>query len=227
MSAPASDLLEVVHADDRSPLSFSQLRLAVGETRPYVASADEDTVLFCVEGHVRLERDGERHDVPVASAAIVRAGESITLTAATDASLALFGAGHAADRHAPLGPDARVAAVDHADDHAATGRRAFQVLFGPENGCCHATLFVGYIPPGKASWHYHLYDEIIWIWQGLGRYHVGDSTRELTPGSALRIRPRDVHIVENLSPSDELVLLGLFTPAGSPSAAYLPNSVSG
>jgi hypothetical protein len=34
------------------------------------------------------------------------------------------------------------------------------------------------------------------------------------------MRPRQVHILENLGAAD-LVLLGFFTPAGSPAAAYL------
>lgn len=32
----------------------------------------------------------------------------------------------------------------------------------------------------------------------------------------------EVHIVENLSADTELAVLGIFTPAGSPAAAYLP-----
>ena len=44
---------------------------------------------------------------------------------------------------------------------------------------------------------------------------------ELGPGSAFRLRPREVHIVENTSADRELTIIGLFTPAGSPSAAYL------
>jgi hypothetical protein len=35
-----------------------------------------------------------------------------------------------------------------------------------------------------------------------------------------------VHIVENLDPEHELVVLGIFTPAGSPSAAYLMPDVA-
>lgn len=45
---------------------------------------------------------------------------------------------------------------------------------------------------------------------------------ELALGSAFRLAPREVHIVENRSPDQELAVLGIFTPAGSPSAAYLP-----
>jgi len=102
----------------------------------------------------------------------------------------------------------------------ATGSRSFQVLFGPENGCTRATLFVGYVPPGRAPWHFHQYDEIVWIWNGTARYHLGQGVSELRSGDAVRVHPREVHVIENLGGGD-LALLGLFTPAGSPSAAYL------
>jgi hypothetical protein len=34
-----------------------------------------------------------------------------------------------------------------------------------------------------------------------------------------------VHIVENTQPTEELAVLGIFAPAGSPSAAYLTADV--
>jgi hypothetical protein len=49
---------------------------------------------------------------------------------------------------------------------------------------------------------------------------------ELGPGAAFRLRPREVHIVENASPDRELTIVGIFTPAGSPSAAYLEPEVA-
>ena len=88
-----------------------------------------------------------------------------------------------------------------AGSEKATGARSFQILFGPHNGSTRATLFAGFIPPGKAPWHYHLYDEIVWVPEGPGRLHIGDTTEELGAGSAFRLRPRQVHIVENLSRS--------------------------
>jgi quercetin dioxygenase-like cupin family protein len=87
-------------------------------------------------------------------------------------------------------------------------------------------MFVGYIPPGRAPWHYHLYDEIVWVLRGEGRVHVGDAVEPLAPGSAFRLHPREVHIVENSDPVAELAVLGIFTPAGSPSAAYLMPDVA-
>jgi quercetin dioxygenase-like cupin family protein len=119
-----------------------------------------------------------------------------------------------------MGSREHTVSTEQASAEGATGKRTFQVLFGPHNGSTRATLFVGYVPPGAAPWHYHLYDEIVWIWRGEGRFHTREGVEEIGPGSAFRIRPREVHIVENTSPTDELVVVGLFTPAGSPSAAY-------
>ena len=100
------------------------------------------------------------------------------------------------------------------------------MLHGPANGSTRATAFVGYIPPGRAPWHYHLYDEIVWVLRGEGRLHIGEDVEALEPGAAFRLHAREVHIVENTAPEAELAVLGVFTPAGSPSAAYLTADVA-
>ena len=97
----------------------------------------------------------------------------------------LFSLGTATDLHAPMGPRERIVTTDQVEPGRATGSRSFQVLFGPHNGSTRATLFVGYIPPGKAPWHYHLYDEIVWVWPGPGRFYLGDEVEELADGSRL------------------------------------------
>ena len=165
----------------------------------------------------------ELHDVLV----FVRAGSAGTLMAGPHGlSCVRATVGAATDLHAPMGAAETVVALDHVEPGKATGSRSFQVLFGPHNGSTRATLFVGYIPPGKAPWHYHLYDEIVWVLRGEGRVHVGDAVEELAPGSAFRLHAREVHVVENSHPQEELAVLGIFTPAGSPSAAYLTADVA-
>ena len=58
------------------------------------------------------------------------------------------------------------------------------------------------------------------------------ATTSATRSSRSRTAPRsgsrrgEVHIVENTSPDRELAVLGIFTPAGSPSAAYLTPDVA-
>ena len=159
--------------------------------------------------------------------ALLRAGETGRLEAGSEGVRCVRATiGAATDLHAPMGGDERLVALEHVEPGQATGARSFQLLYGPHNGSTRATLFVGYIPPGRAPWHYHLYDEIVWILDGEGRLHLGDEVEELRPGCAFRLRPREVHIVENTATDRELAVLGIFTPAGSPSAAYLTSEVA-
>ncbi len=182
-----------------------------------------DTLLYVHSGAGSL--DGT--ELAAGTAALVCAGAAATLTAGAEGTAAVRATlGAATDLHAPMGSPEPAVALDHVEPGQATGARSFQVLFGPHNGCVRATMFVGYIPPGQAPWHYHLYDEIVWILRGEGRLHVGDDVEPLAPGCAFRLRPREVHIVENTQPAAELVVLGVFTPAGSPSAAYLTPDVA-
>jgi len=207
---------------DGSQLVLGTLRLGAGETGG-LGSGDSDALVFVFGGGGEL--DGL--DVGSGSGALVLAGESGRLVAGPEGLSAVrVTVGSDVDLHAPMGKRERVVSVDHVEPGEAMGSRSFQVLFGPHNGSPRATMFVGYVPPGRAPWHYHLYDEIVWIRRGPGRYHVGDAVEELVDGSAFRISPREVHIVENTSVDRELVLVGFFTPAGSPSAAYLMPDVA-
>ena len=182
-----------------------------------------DTLLFVHAGGGTL--DGA--ELEGRCAGLVAAGAGGTLLAGVD-GLACVRAtvGASTDLHAPMGATEPAVTLDHVEPGKATGSRSFQVLFGPHNGSTRATLFVGYIPPGKAPWHYHLYDEIVWVLRGEGRLHVRDAIEPLAPGCAFRLHTREVHIVENTQASEELAVLGIFTPAGSPSAAYLTPEIA-
>ena len=206
-----------------SPLALDALRLAPGSSLD-LTDDERDTLLFVHTGW------GSLGDEPVsgAVAGLVPAGEIRWLVAGADGlECVRIGLGAGTDLHAPMGATEPVVALDHVEPGQATGARSFQVLHGPHNGSTRATMFVGYIPPGKAPWHYHLYDEIVWILRGEGRLHIGDDTEPLAPGVAFRLRPREVHIVENTNADTELAVLGIFTPAGSPSAAYLEPHIAG
>jgi len=182
-----------------------------------------DTLLLGHEGACSVGT----HELGGPGSLLVTAGERRTLVAGPDgASLVCATLGAGTDLHAPMGRAEPVVGLHHVEPGKATGARSFQVLHGPHNGSTRATMFVGYIPPGKAPWHYHLYDEIVWVLRGEGRLHIGDTVEPLDPGAAFRLRPREVHIVENTDPAAELAVVGIFTPAGSPSAAYLTADVA-
>jgi quercetin dioxygenase-like cupin family protein len=202
-----------------SPLALAERRLPAGEERPW-SNDDVDSLLYVAAGTGDVELE-EPHALAPGAAVFVAAGEHATLRASSDLWLVEATVGPDADRHAPLGPRDPIVGAEAPGPGAATGSRSFRVLFGPHNGSTRATLFLGFVPPGKAPWHYHLYDEIVWIPEGPGMLHLADGVEELGSGSVFRLRPRELHIVENTSRDRDLVLLGVFTPAGSPAAAYL------
>ena len=215
------ELWTLVPPEHGSELALDSVRLEPGATLS-VDDALHDTLLLVHAGAGTL--DGA--PLEGRCAGLVVAGRTGTLTAgAAGLECVTATAGAETDLHAPMGAAETAVALDHVEPGQATGARSFQVLYGPHNGSTRATLFVGYIPPGKAPWHYHLYDEIVWVLRGEGRLHLGDATEPLAPGSAFRLHAREVHIVENTQPTEELAVLGIFTPAGSPSAAYLTADV--
>jgi quercetin dioxygenase-like cupin family protein len=209
-----------------SELALVEVLLSDAEAH-VVGETERDSLVYVFAGSGVLAVNGDTWPVASGAAGLVLAGEHGRLEAIEGELAAIVATvGPGADRHAPLGQRESVVRLNHAGSEQATGARSFQILLGPHNGSTRATLFAGYIPPGKAPWHYHLYDEIVWIPEGPGRLHIGDDTAELGSGSAFRLRPRQVHIVENTSADRELTILGVFTPAGSPSAAYLTPDVA-
>ena len=209
---------------DDSALALERISLEPGQTLS-VHDADADTLLYVVAGDGRLSAGVGNAPLSASSAGLVLAGDEGSVEATAPFEAIAFSVGSQVDLHAPLGLRELVVEVASANAQQATGSRSFQLLFGPHNGSTRATLFAGFIPPGKAPRHYHLYDEIVWVPSGPGRLHVGDTVEELGSGSAFRLRPRQVHIVENLG-DDEMTIIGFFTPAGSPSAAYLEVDVA-
>lgn len=112
--------------------------------------------------------------------------------------------------------------LDSQEAGAATAGRMFRVLAGPDAGCASATQFVGYVPTVRAPDHYHRYDEVAYILAGRGVLHVDGETEQLAPGAAIHFPAGLVHCLENPGP-DELQVLGVFRPAGSPAEAYYPD----
>ena len=215
-----------------SPLTLEQVQLEPGarwRLTPERHRGDRHLLIYVLDGAGTLDRNG---DAPLAlragSALLREPGDGAATIVGGDraATLAVFGAGPAADLHAPLGPRESVAELNLADATAATGSRSFQVLLGPENGCCRATMFVGVVPPSAAPWHFHNYDEIICVLRGHGAYHQASGLQPTRSGSVVRIPPRTVHINENRA-AEEMHVLGVFTPAGSPSAAFLAPAPAG
>lgn len=95
-----------------------------------------------------------------------------------------------------------------------TGDRWYRELIQGET-----TMFVGSIPPGRAPDHFHLYEEVLCILDGVGVMHQGGQSAPIARGSCAFLPRTQRHCVENTG-SGELRLLGVFYPAGSPAVRY-------
>jgi mannose-6-phosphate isomerase-like protein (cupin superfamily) len=95
-----------------------------------------------------------------------------------------------------------------------TGDRWYVELIQAE-----VTQFIGGIPPGRAPDHFHLYEEVICILDGVGVMHAGATSTPIAAGSCIFLPRKQRHCVENTG-SGELRLLGVFYPAGSPAVRY-------
>ena len=100
-----------------------------------------------------------------------------------------------------------------------TADRWYRVMVDDEIGSTNATQFVGSIPPGRAPDHFHRYEEVLFILRGEGRMWSGKTSTPIAAGSCIYLPKGQVHCVENIG-RDELRLLGVFYPAGSPSVRY-------
>jgi quercetin dioxygenase-like cupin family protein len=210
---------------DGSSLALEKRTVKAGNAAR-VGEEASDSLVYIGSGTGRLALAGDAREVTERSACLVLAGENATIAADEEMTLMVATVDGGVDLHAPMGRRELVSALDVADAQRATGSRSFQILFGPHNGSTRATLFAGFIPPGKSPWHYHLYDEVVWVPDGPGRLHLAEGDEELGAGAAFRLRPRQVHIVENEVADRDLTIIGIFTPAGSPSAAYLTSDVA-
>jgi mannose-6-phosphate isomerase-like protein (cupin superfamily) len=112
----------------------------------------------------------------------------------------------------------------HEDDREvirAGGDREFRYLVNTDVGCRTVTQFVGWIPTSKAPFHFHTYEECIYILEGHGLLHLDGhaDAAEFGPGSSIYLPEEVVHCLENPGP-DPIRLLGVFYPSGNPGAAY-------
>jgi mannose-6-phosphate isomerase-like protein (cupin superfamily) len=111
--------------------------------------------------------------------------------------------------------------IVHENDRQAipVADRRFKLLVDKDVGCERVTQFIGFIPPSKAPFHYHTYEEAIFILEGRGIAHVEGGSCEFGPGTSIYLPVGLRHCLENPGP-EAVRLLGVFYPSGSPAVAY-------
>jgi len=182
---------------------------------------DHDEVAYVVSGTGSLILDDSTHDLHPDLGVYLRAGESHQVINTGNEDLVLVSV-TAPPPDEDLDSTTRKVTVDIADQPVipAGKDREFKFVIDPEAGCREVTQFVGWIPPGRAPTHYHLYDEVMYILDGEGVLHLeGHPDTPITAGTCIHLPPPVEHCVENTG-DRPLRVLGVFHPAGSAAEAY-------
>ena len=189
------------------------LRLDGGDER---RDDERDEVLYVLEGSGVVALGAERRELEPGTGVFVARGTPWRVESADGLKLLSVLV------EQPLPASASHAVISGGERGSATAGREFTLLAHPENGCASVTQFVGYIPPGRAPDHFHRYDEVVYVLAGDGAFHVDGESAALRAGSCVHLPARLVHCLENHGP-EEMLVLGVFRPAGSPAEAYYPD----
>jgi len=205
----------------------SMLTFTTGKSSPR-RSQDRDEVAYVVSGSGSLVLDGVPHQLRPDIGLYIRAGESYQVINEGPDDLILVSV-TAPEPDEGEEPAVRKVTVDVADQPVipAGKDREFKFVINPDAGCQEVTQFVGWIPPGRAPTHYHLYDEVMFILDGEGVLHLdGQPDTPIRAGTCIHLPPPVEHCVENTG-ERPLRVLGVFHPAGDASEAYEEEAMKG
>lgn len=194
-------------------ISLRVLELPAGE-RATLRNESSDEVLYVLSGSGPGLSSGTGIYLPPRTSFDIAADETLTIISSQcpddGATLDGYEAGSG-------GVPFRVATDDRPVQR--TGDRWYREIINAGTGSTQVTQFVGGIPPGRAPDHFHLYEEVIVILEGAGTMWAGASHAPIEPGSCIFLPHGQVHCVENRG-EEEMRLLGVFYPAGSPAVRY-------
>jgi mannose-6-phosphate isomerase-like protein (cupin superfamily) len=195
-------------------------------TRITRATGEAEEVLFVVAGVGELRLgDGEPHALEPETGVNLGPGEDYELRNEGSDPLRMVSVWiRAPALPGRAGDAARTVVRRLAEQQAqsATTDRWYRIVADPSTGLRSATHFVGYIPTERAPEHFHTYDEVIYVLDGEGTFHVGGEETPITSGSTIELPARTVHCLQNTG-QDVMRLVAVFRPAGSPAAAYYPD----
>lgn len=195
------------------------LRFAPGRSTQRGGEIREE-VLFVISGAGALVLGGTAYPLEPETGAFVAPGERYEIDNPGPDDLVVVSV-LALEPNGEGRTEPRRAVVRLADQtpHPAGKDREFRYVVNQEAGCRTVTQFVGSIPPGRAKWHYHEYEEVAFILGGEGVLHIGGQELPVTAGSCIHFPRLEPHILENVG-GGPLRVLGVFHPAGDPSMAY-------
>lgn len=212
-------------------ISLRTMEFAEGLS-PGIRNLDCDEILYALEGAGMIFIDGHAYEVAPETGIHIKPGETFAVENPNPAPIVFISS------RCPE-PDNETEMVDAvttpANESAApeivpivrlsdrralpTADRWYRVLLDDEVGSTQVTQFVGSIPQGRAPDHFHKYEEVLFILRGQGRMWAGATNTPIAAGSCIYLPKGQLHCIENTG-DNELRLLGVFYPAGSPAVRY-------
>jgi len=223
---------QIGRANGASAISLRTMEFAPGLS-PGFRNQECDQVIYVLQGAGTIFIDGSPYAVQPETGVYLRPGVILTVDSPGPEPFVLISSQcpEPTTTSEPLPPFTspqspetsplhRPPIVRLADREAVpTADRRYRVLVDDEIGSTQVTQFVGSIPPGRAPDHFHNYEEALVILRGVGRMWAGKTHTPIASGSCIYLPKGQIHCVENTG-DDELRLLGIFYPAGSPSVRY-------
>ena len=179
-----------------------------------------DEIAYVRSGTGTLLLNGDVHPLEPDMGVYIRAGESYEVENSGTEDLVLISATAPSLADGDVGVRKVTVRVADQPTIPAGKDREFRFVINPDAGCQDVSQFVGWIPPGRAPTHYHLYDEIIYVLDGDGVLHIeGEPDTPISNGTCIHLPPPTWHCLENTG-DRPLRVLGVFHPAGSAAEAY-------
>jgi mannose-6-phosphate isomerase-like protein (cupin superfamily) len=213
-TAEVRTTIDAAHGCER--LEQRVLRFAPGRSLER-GDDDRQEALYVVAGCGTLNLAGVEHELEPETGVFIAPGERYTVDNAGSDELMVVSVTAPESEHG-IGATRRVL-VRYAEQPAlpASPNREFRYLVNQEAGCLDMTQFVGVIPPSRAPLHSHTYDEVVFVLEGDGVYHIGEDEIPLGPGTCIHLPPLVLHCLENIGTTDMRVL-GVFHPSGDPAS---------
>ena len=193
------------------------VRFGPGLSQPQSLDGNQ-SVLYVVSGRGRLHANGSVDELEPDVGAYVAPGEDFRVENAGPDELVLVAVSARGDRSGAATGKRTVRWGDRPSLPAGKDRE-FRHLVDAELGCRDVTQFVGVIPPGRARFHAHDYDEVVYVVEGEGLLHLAGRETPIGPGTCIHLPPHVQHCLENVG-TGRMRVLGVFHPAGDPSRAY-------
>jgi mannose-6-phosphate isomerase-like protein (cupin superfamily) len=222
---------QIGRANGASAISLRTMEFATGVS-PAICNEECDEILYALQGTATILIDGTPYAVQPETGFYLRPGAILTVDNPGPEAFVLISSQCPEPEETtqsspvftgqpPTTALERPTPIVRLRDREAvpTADRWYRVLVDDEIGSAQVTQFVGSIPPGRAPDHFHNYEEVLVILRGAGRMWAGETETPIAAGSCIYLPKGQVHCVENTG-DDELRLLGVFYPAGSPSVRY-------